>query len=233
MSTATSPISSSAEAVSYLVKRHSGTALIASVILVFGATLYFGVRSYEGKLAKADTAYKQLQAVNSADEAALKDHVAIRAAQSADIRKEDKTRQERDTGADSLKAEVLAPSESVSAVQAYSAKYLDSGGDPSPDGSFTFKKQAVQQFISTKIDDTTEKADVADLAAKSATLEDMVKSTQGDLASCESDKAATDKVLVDYKKAAKASKWHRALDITEKAGLFAAGALVVHELSKP
>lgn len=206
-------------------------AFFAIVSLVLAGSMYFGVKSYETALTKADAQYAALQKKDEADTAVLKEHTETRQAQTRQIAIADKVTADRNAKAEVLKAKIVVANATDAEVQANSEKIL---GDPGVlyQGEFVFKKATVQQFMATKVDADTLKQDNVDLVQKVVVLTDMVKTTQTDLATCVTDKAETKDALLTYRKAAKKSKWKKALDVTEKVGLFAAGVAVTYVVVK-
>lgn len=216
---------------SAFAKAHFALCALVLLTVVFAATVYFGIRSYEGQLTKANTAYAVLKAQVTADEAEIKSHEAARAQQTVAIKAIDTQVQTRDTSTVALKAQVQAPQNTDAQVQSDSQTYLGVAPTINTAG-FVFQKKDVQAFIATKVDDTAAQQDNSDLKVEASTLTDEVSSSEADLATCEKDKSDTEKVLVDYKKAATKSKWRKTLDVTEKVGLLGVGLYVGYKVAK-
>jgi hypothetical protein len=213
------------------IKTHVAYAAFAVLTLTFAVILCLGVHSYDTSLAKANTAYAVLQAKVAADDAAIKSHEVVRVQQQATVNTIDAAVQTRNSSTTTLKAKLTAISNSDQQVQTDAQTYLGVVPAVEPEG-FVFQKAAVQDLIATKVDDTAARQDNTDLTTQAATLKDMVSTTEADLKTCETDKAATDKVLIDYKKAATKSKWRKTLDVTEKVGLLGAGLYVGYKVAK-
>jgi hypothetical protein len=209
--------------------------VLVLVLALCGVGGYFGLKSYESAMARAEAAEKQFNADRKELTAQL---VASKTVQDTATKAQQvivKVVHDRDAATDKKIADVSAPGKSATdALSDLSAAYHGTiVADPNAvtaDGRLAFPVFTVQGFTASKIDEER-------LAANLKSSVDNLAQEQKKTASLTADVAAANKAVADaepaikaYKKIAERSKWRKIGAGALKAGIFVAGIYLGHKL---
>jgi len=218
---------------------HLSFALVGVLVLIIGLACFggwLGLRSYEAQVARAEAAEarydqdrKDLTALLSEHEVQRTQDAKAEAQLLAQIVKRDKQAPSPviQTG---LKPDANADQASRAVTEAFKANPDFGGTSPQADGNIGYTVNQTQIVIDTAIERDHLRLDLGDEQKAFDIQRESNISLTNDLHQCVTNKAEADKVIAQYKKAAKKSRFKRFLSGAEKALLFAGGVYVGHLL---
>lgn len=210
---------------------------VLGLVLALGAVGgYIGLRSYEGQLAKAEAREQQYDAdrkswqeelkIRDAERAAdaqrveqLMGQIAARAAQP--LPKPIQT---------ALKPDATIPDIEIGLQMAFKGSPEFDVPFPSTPPYVPLSAQQAQLVTQTKVDKDRLTEDLKDEKTIAGLQAGTISSLNTDLTQCKVTLSASDKVIADYKKLAKKSKWQKFLGGAKTALWMAGAAYVGHKL---
>lgn len=227
--------------------------VIVVILILVGVGAYFGNKSWQAAMSRAEASEKQMDADRTQYQQTLAQMQKQIDQNNAQIQ-QDQVREaqlvaqisQRDKQADTQISNVLQPgktatdafSDLASAYKGVVSLTQDIVKDPTGAEQFlAFPVPAVQQFTAAELSDQRDSKDLADTKSelsdeqdKSAKLTDSLNQTTASLTALQTTEKACEATVTNYKKVAKKSRFRRIMGGVEKVGLFAAGVFIGHKL---